>query len=110
MDERVERIGRNEALFRRVNEQIEALNRTFAAVSRQMTIVCECGHDVCVEQIEMTTDEYEQLRADPTLFAVKPGHEIPDTEQVVARNERYWTASKHEGPAAELARETDPRT
>jgi hypothetical protein len=33
MDERAARVGKNEALFRNVNERIEQLNESFAAVT-----------------------------------------------------------------------------
>jgi hypothetical protein len=42
------------------------------------------------------------------LFGVKPGHAIPDVEDVVAENERFQIARKHKDEAR-IARATDPR-
>ena len=53
MDERQRRIGANEAVFRRVNENLVDLNETFAAVTDRVSLVCECGQVDCTEQIEM---------------------------------------------------------
>jgi hypothetical protein len=106
--ERERRIGRNEEVFRRVNEQIEQVNEAFGAVSGTMTLVCECGDTSCIEQIELTPAEYDELRSDPTLFAIRPGHEIPDVEDVVERGDRYWVVKKHEGDPADTAREIGP--
>lgn len=109
MDERARRIGENEALFRSVNEQVRGLNRTFL-VQGTMRIVCECGEQGCIEQIELAPSEYEAVRDESSLFAVKPGHEIPEVETVVERHEEYFVVRKDAGGPRELARETDPRS
>ena len=103
MDARAERIGRNEDLFRKVNDQIEGVNEAFGMITGTMSILCECGKLACIEQIELTLDAYRELRADPTRFAVKPGHELPDVERVVERHEGYFVVQKDEGDPARLA-------
>jgi hypothetical protein len=105
VDQRTERIGRNEDLFRKVNDQIEGVNEAFGTITGTMSILCECGKLDCIEQIDLTIDEYRELRADPTRFAVKPGHEIPDVERIVGRHDRYFVVQKAEGEAARLARD-----
>lgn len=108
MGERARRVGENEALFRSVNEEVRSLNETFL-VRDTLRIVCECGEQSCIEQIEIEPAAYEALRADPTLFAVKPGHEATDVETVVARHEGYLVVCKDRGEPEKIARETDPR-
>jgi hypothetical protein len=103
VDTRAERIGRNEDLFRKVNDQIEGVNEAFGTFTGTMSVLCECGKLECIEQIDLTVDEYRRLRADPTRFAVKPGHELPDVERVVERHEGYFVVEKAEGDAARLA-------
>ena len=49
------------------------------------------------------TECTSRLRAEPTRFAVKPGHELPDVERVVERHESYFVVEKAEGEAARLA-------
>jgi hypothetical protein len=105
VDARTERIGRNEDLFRKVNDQIEGVNEAFGTITGTMSILCECGKLECIEQIELTADAYRELRADPTRFAVKPGHELPDVERVVERHERYFVVEKAKGDAAKLAQD-----
>jgi len=106
---RTRKIGENEALFRSVNEQIEELSETFSVAAETMTIVCECGNRECVEQFEISVREYEDIRADASLFFVVPGHDEDDLERVVRRTDRYWVVSKREGEPARIARDTDPR-
>jgi hypothetical protein len=105
VDERAKRIGQNEDLFRKVNDQIEGVNEAFGTITGTMSILCECGWLDCIEQIDMTVDEYRELRAEPTHFAVKPGHETRDVENVIARREGYFVIAKAEGEAARLARD-----
>jgi hypothetical protein len=103
MDTRAERIGRNEDLFRKVNDQIEGVNEAFGTITGTMSILCECGKLECIEQIGLTVDAYRELRTDPTRFAVKPGHELLDVERVVERHEGYFVVQKAEGVPARLA-------
>ena len=109
MDERQRRIGANEAVFRRVNENLVDLNETFAAVTDRVSLVCECGQVDCTEQIEMSLDEYERLRQDAQLFAIVPGHEAADVEEVVAEHGGYSVVRKRPGPWRRLAEASDPR-
>ena len=105
MDERAERIGRNEDLFRKVNDQIEGVNEAFGTFTGTMSIVCECGRLDCIEQIELILDEYRALRNEPTHFAVRPGHEIRDVERVIAHRDGYLVVAKAEGEPARLVRD-----
>ncbi len=105
MSARTERIGANEALFREINERINRIQEEFGQ-ARSFEIVCECGRPDCAERLSITHDAYRSLRSDPVQFAVVPGHEVPDVEHVVERNEGYNVVRKTEGDAAEAAKET----
>ena len=109
MDERAERIGRNEALLREVNERVERLTQEFRATDEAMSLLCECGDSNCHDRIELTVSEYERLRAEPTTFAVRRGHVAPEVETVVEETDRYVVIRKHAGEPAELAAELDDR-
>jgi hypothetical protein len=109
VDERGKKIGANEAMFRAVNERIEGLAGTYGLGDQPLDLICECGDVSCTRQIRMTRPEYEALRKEPTLFAVSPGHEIPDVEDIVDRREGYDVVRKREGEPARVARETHKR-
>lgn len=108
MNERQRRIGENEAIFRSVNEQVRGLTATLTTPGETLRIVCECGARSCTDQFEIDLPAYAETRSDSTLFLVKPGHDLPETETVVAKNDVYWTVRKDEGIPAEIARATDP--
>lgn len=105
-----ERIALNEAVFREVNERIEDVAQTFDLKSQPLDLVCECGDADCSRRISMTQAEYEELRSDPHLFAVHPGHEIPDVETIVERRKGYDIVAKDAGVAEQIAEQTDPRS
>jgi hypothetical protein len=107
-DLRQERAARNEALFRRVNERVEEVNRAFDTILDDADFVCECADVDCIEKIRMTLPEYEALRSEATRFAVKPGHLAPAAERVIEERAGYVIVQKL-GRAAERARELDPR-
>jgi hypothetical protein len=104
MDERARRLGENEILYREVNARVRELSREFGLVSERVEFVCECGRLDCAERLPMTVGEYERVRADPALFAVRPGHEFPEVEYVVEEHEGYQVIRKREGGPAEFAR------
>ena len=109
-DEPARRIGRNEALYRQVNERIEDLNEAFGSIAGEFSIVCECGDLECMEQVAVSRDVYEHARANPTRFIVKPGHEMPDMEGIVEREDGYFVIEKEPAAARRLAEELDPRS
>ncbi len=109
-DERARRIGSNEAVFRRLNEQIEHLNRSLAELSdEKMHAICECGSLECAQPIVVPVRRYEEIRSDPALFFVVPGHEISDVESVVEETDAYNVVRKQAREAERIAELTDPR-
>ena len=108
MNERKRRIGENEAVFRHVNEQIRGVSETVTPTAYTMTIVCECGTRSCTVQFEIRPQAYANVRQDSTLFLVRPGHDLPESETVIDRADDYWIVRKDPGLPAEIARATDP--
>jgi hypothetical protein len=107
---RERRVGENEALFRDVNERINASKQgrtTWVTISPW---VCECADESCTERIMLTVAEYEEVRANSTHFAVAADakHVPSEAERVIVKHERYWVVEKV-GEAAEAAEELDVR-
>ena len=104
---REQRIGENEAFFRKLNEQIEDVSDE--PPGRLVEFVCECGDADCTMRVRLTETEYAAVRRGPTTFLVFPGHVVPDVETVVSSNERFTVVRKH-GEAGEIALEEDQRS
>jgi hypothetical protein len=82
--ERLERpsLGRPQRtaeLFRAVNNRIRELAADWPD---DYEFMCECNDETCTRVLRMTVEEYEELRADPALFVVLPGHEQPDDDEI----------------------------
>ena len=101
------RVAENEAYFRALNEQI--VRDISGGESTRHGFLCECGAEDCIEALSLTREEYERVRADADRFVIAPGHELPEVERVVERNERFHVIEKL-GAAAMVAEETDPRS
>src|SRR5215211_1932514 len=103
MSESLERLARNESLFREVNERIQ-----YPAEGATSEFVCECGNSECRSTIELTVVEYERVRSNPTWFVIKPDHDLARIERVVSRDDGHAVVEKL--IAEEYMQETDPRS
>jgi hypothetical protein len=113
MSESLERLARNQSLFREVNERIEYLaevNERIGYVPEGATskFVCECGNPECIETIELTLKAYERIRSNPTWFLVKPDHGISQIERVISQDDGLAVVERL--IAEEYLEETDPRS
>jgi hypothetical protein len=111
---REDRIARNEALYRELNERVRKVEEDLSArgITDQPELgeyFCECGFDVCMEKLRLTTHEYEKVRSSPVRFVIVPEHLLPEVERVLEQNERFAMIEKLE-PERELVVELDPRT
>ena len=107
-----ERIGKNEALFREVNERIkEVSSANFGFGPGDLCeFVCECSLEDCHEPVAMTRLEYEEVRVNGAYFLIAPGHvQSPGAERPVAEYDRYCVVEKQAG-ARRVAVHEDPRS
>ena len=104
MDEQTKkRVAMNEATFRRINEGVRG-----EAEAERLTFVCECGRLGCNQLIQLGRAEYEAVRSNPRRFAIVPGHELLEVEDVLERHEGYFVIEKHP-ETADVVERTDPR-
>jgi hypothetical protein len=100
VEERFERQARNEGLMRTVNERIAAIDERavgWSDASHIFDFQCECGKiSGCSERVLMTLSEYDRVRAQRDRFAVVPGHESDEVENVVERNARFVIVDKRD--------------
>jgi hypothetical protein len=108
MGGRDERLARNEATARDINEGIEA-SKAGDDANDTVRMVCECGRLECDRVLAISIAEYERVRRDPQTFAVVKDHVMPDVEEIVEETDRFVVVGKREGAPAEIAEEQDPR-
>ena len=86
-EDRERRLALNEALARDVNELVDQVASGWFAPDELVEFRCECVRASCAERLTLTREEYASVRTDPLTFAVYPGHESLDVEEVVAHGE-----------------------
>ena len=68
MDAREQRLAQNEALFREVNEKVEAIAAAHGDDDHLYEFYCECANADCTLQVPATLAAYEGVRAHPRRF------------------------------------------
>ena len=87
--------GMNEAVFREINEGIaELVEHSPTIRSSPVAFVCECANGECTQAVELTLDEYQRVREEPTHFLVASGHVAADLEHVVSEGPCYAVVEK----------------
>lgn len=107
-ESREQRLARNEAFFREVNEQIRDVAGRQGVDEHVYEFVCECSDAGCVDTVSLTLAEYERVRAKGTRFVLAPGHAVHTIERIVAVRSDHLVVEKV-GVAAEPAEALDPR-
>ena len=95
-----ERAGRNEALFREVNESIARSEDQMDSGSDSFSAFCECALADCTAHLEIRLTDYARVRRNGLQFIVVPGHERPEIEHVVERGPEYVIVEKQGAAAA----------
>jgi hypothetical protein len=106
-ESREERLAKNEATFRTLNENIQSIAIALGG-DDPFEFICECATIGCFERISLSLKDYEQVRDDGARFLVVAGHEDMELERVIAVHGEYVVVEK-DGIAGLVAHETDPR-
>jgi hypothetical protein len=109
MDASERRLAQNEALFREVNEKVEAIALVHGTDEHVYEFYCECSNVDCSRQVPATLAQYEAVRAHPRRFLITPDHWLPEIETVQEKNETWWVIEKH-GDAGRFVEHLDPRS
>jgi hypothetical protein len=82
-----------QTVFRAANERLRStIERMIAPDPRP--VICECSDPNCMQVLELSRDEYEQVRGNGQHVLAK-GHETPAIEQVVGRADGYILVRKY---------------
>ena len=103
-----EKIARNEALFREVNERIAETAERFDA--DEASFICECADSACTVRVDVAMEDYEGVRKDGATFLLVPGHEDQRVESVVTVVDEHAVVEKHDPVVEPLVRKLNPRT
>jgi hypothetical protein len=103
MDERDERIAKNETVLREANRELERADQAEGATLGQMIeVLCECGRKGCGGVIALTIADYDGVHEQADRFVVLRGHEDTKIEKVVEERAGYFVVDKF-GEAEDIA-------
>jgi hypothetical protein len=89
------RAAENQAVFRELNERVDARVARWPQMEGALQrVLCECSLSDCVEYLGMTVREYQDAHRTDAHFAVAPGHNDALFERVAEKHERYWVVEK----------------
>jgi hypothetical protein len=95
VDDRHERIAKNETVFRAVNREIEhAEQEAGGGTDQPIEVICECGREGCRGIITLTIADYENTHSQNDRFVVLRGHESAEIEKVVEERVGYLVVDK----------------
>lgn len=102
MDPRLERIAKNEEVYRATNRELEQAEQEGSGVADGvLEVICECGRDPCSGVITLTVSEYHSVHSQEDRFVVVPGHQTEEIERVVDDRGTYLVVDKF-GEAEEI--------
>jgi hypothetical protein len=102
-DEAEERKARNDATFRRANEQIRAAVEEHDPPFEYLPFICECAEESCTEIVRVRLEEYRAVREHPRRFIVRDGHEEQDGAVAIVEQATGYVVVEKTGRAGEIA-------
>ena len=102
----LERLARNQVLFREVNERLREMMLDHLADLTEFQ--CECSNPECTETVPLWVAEYERVRSRPNQFVIVPDHDLAQIERAVWVCDRFFVVAKTKG--SDYAAKTDPRS
>lgn len=97
---RRKRLVENEVIFRDVNKNIQEFvdQEGKALVGKTVPFYCECSRPDCIDRINLTPKEYEELHKTKKHFVTLVGHEFTEVEKIVSKKNSYQMVKKHFTP------------
>jgi hypothetical protein len=91
-------------LFRQVNDRVRTLNEAFEPILSTGEWVCECADTGCVERLELSVAEYDEIAAHAERFVAIAGHEQLGVDRIVERVNGYVVVERRRKAGAESPR------
>jgi hypothetical protein len=87
------RVRENEETFAKANEQIRASAERYR-FDEAVPFLCECSELTCTDSVRLPLKSYREARATSDAFILRPGHDNPTVERIVAQGDGYVLVEK----------------
>lgn len=88
------RLRENEEVFRRANDRLESVAQERLAGADHVPFLCECADDSCMGRIDLTVEDYREVRANDRAFVTLPAHPRSAGEAIIAQRDGYDITEK----------------
>jgi len=88
------RLVENQEIFRSANERLIDVVESGVVTADAVPFLCECADEECMGRVELTLDEYREVRSHDRRFVMLHGHARTAGEQLVAERNGYDITQK----------------
>jgi hypothetical protein len=88
------RLKENEQIFKLANQRLEAVVGERLRAADRVPFLCECADEACMGRIDLSLDDYREVRAHEEYFVMLPDHRRSPGEEIVARRDGYHITEK----------------
>jgi hypothetical protein len=88
------RLEENQEIFRSANERLSGVVEAGSGATEPVPFLCECADVECMGRVELTLDEYRELRSHRRRFVMLHGHRRTPGEQLVTERNGYDVTEK----------------
>ena len=92
--DRGDRLNENEKVFKLANERLESAVAERVGPGQRVPFLCECADEACMGKVDLTIDDYHEIRAAPDHYVMLTGHTRVPGEDVVAHRDGYDVTKK----------------
>jgi hypothetical protein len=92
--DRADRLKENEEAFKLANERLEAVVGERVEPAQRLPFLCECADEACMGQVDLTLEDYHEVRARPDYYLMLRDHTLSPGEEVVAQRDGYDITQK----------------
>jgi len=88
------RLEENQHVFRNANERLSGVVEAGVVSADPVPFLCECADEECMGRVDLTLDEYRELRSHERQFVMLHGHARTEGEEIVAERNGYDITKK----------------
>jgi len=88
------RLEENQEIFRSANERLSGVVEVGLMTADPVPFLCECADKECMGRVELTLDEYREVRSHERHFVMLHGHRRTAGEELVAERNGYDITQK----------------
>jgi hypothetical protein len=88
------RLVENQEAFRSANDRLSGVVEAGVVSADPVPFLCECADEECMGRVDLTLDEYRELRSHERHFLMLHGHARTAGEEIVAERNGYDITKK----------------